>query len=77
MLGDGNKGGVVEVFRDKGIKIRRDTKVSDIMTNLLRFMPEEELQEISGLFRSRVGVTLGEAADLGVEIGEIIAADVS
>jgi hypothetical protein len=77
MLGDGNKGGVVEVFRDKGIKIRRDTKVSDIMTNLLRFMPEEELQEISGLFRSRVGVTLGEAADLGVELGEIIAADVS
>ena len=77
MLGDGNKGGVAAVFREKGMKLRRDTKVSDIMTNLLRFMPEEDLQEISGLFRSRVGLTLGEASDLGVEIGEIIAADVS
>ncbi len=77
MLGDVDKGGVVAIFREKGIKIRRDTKVSDIMTNLMRFMPEEELQEISGLFRERVGVTLGEAADLGVELGEIIAADVS
>jgi hypothetical protein len=77
MLGDGNKGGVAAIFREKGMKLRRDTKVSDIMTNLLRFMPEEDLQEISGLFRSRVGLTLGEASDLGVEIGEIIAADVS
>lgn len=77
MLGDGNKGGVAAIFREKGMKLRRDTKVSDIMTNLLRFMPEEDLQEISGLFRERVNLSLGEAADLGVEIGEIIAADVS
>ena len=77
MLGDGNKGGIAAIFREKGMKLRRDTKVSDIMTNLLRFMPEEDLQEISGLFRERVNLSLGEAADLGVEIGEIIAADVS
>jgi hypothetical protein len=77
MLGDGNKGGVAAVFRERGIKLRRDTKVSDIMTNLVRFMPEEDLQEISTLFRERVSLTLGETADLGVEIGEIIAADVS
>ena len=77
MLGDGNKGGVAAIFRDKGIKIRRDTKVSDVMTNLIRFMPEDDLQEISGLFRERVGLTLGEASDLGIEIGEIIAADIS
>ena len=77
MLGDGNKGGVAAIFRERGMKLRRDTKVSDVMTNLLRFMPEDDLQEISSLFRSRVGLTLGEAADLGVEIGEIIAADVS
>ena len=40
-------------------------------------MPEQDLQDISVLFRHRVGLTLGETADLGVEIGEIIAADVS
>jgi len=77
MLGDGNKGGVAAIFRDRGMKLRRDTKVSDVMTNLLRFMPEDELQEISGLFRDRVGLTLGEAADLGVEIGDVISASVS
>jgi len=77
MLGDGNKGGVAAIFRERGMKLRRDTKVSDIMTNLVRFMPEDDLQEISNLFRERVGITLGETADLGIEIGEIIAADVS
>ena len=77
MLGDGNKGGVAAIFRERGMKLRRDTKVSDVMTNLIRFMPEDDLQEISNLFRERVNLTLGETADLGIEIGEIIAADVS
>ena len=77
LLGNENKGGVAAIFRERGIKLRRDTKVSDLMTNLLRFMPEQDLQDISVLFRHRVGLTLGETADLGVEIGEIIAADVS
>lgn len=77
MLGNENRGGVAAIFRERGIKLRRDTKVSDLMTNLLRFMPEQDLQDISVLFRHRVGLTLGETADLGVEIGEIIAADVS
>ena len=77
VVGDDNKGGLAKVFRDQGIKIRRDTKVSDMLTNLVTYMPEEELTEFSADVLKATGVNLGDIAELPINIRDVIAADVS
>ena len=77
VVGDDNKGGLAEVFRDQGIKIRRDTKVSDMLTNLVTYMPEKELVEFSADVLKATGVHLGDIAELPINIRDVIAADVS
>ena len=77
MLGEDNRGGLAKLFRDRGMKLRRDTKVTDVMTNVLRFMPEKELVEVSEKFKKYTSANLGDASDLAVSVGELIASDVS
>ena len=70
-------GGLAKIFNENGIKFSKKTKVSDVMTNLLQYMPEEELKEISKLFKQETSIDLGTTATLAVDLGDIIAATTS
>ena len=70
-------GGLAKIFNENGIKFSKKTKVSDVMTNLLQYMPEEELKEISKLFKKETSIDLGTTATLAVDLGDIIAATTS
>lgn len=77
MLGEDGKGGLAKVMRDNGIKLRRDATVSDLMTNVIRYMPEEQLLEVSKSIHSATGIHLGDLDNLAVNIGDIMARDIS
>ena len=70
-------GGLAKIFNENGIKFSKKTKVSDVMTNLLQYMPEEELKEISKLFKKETSIDLGTTATLAVDLGDVIAATTS
>jgi len=70
-------GGLAKIFNENNIKFSKKTKVSDVMTNLLQYMPEEELKEISKLFKKETSIDLGTTATLAVDLGDIIAATTS
>ena len=77
MLGEDGKSGLAGIFKEEGIKFSRNTRVSDVMTNLLQYMPEEDLQNISKEFSKASGIKIGEITSLPVQIGDIIASDIS
>ena len=70
-------GGLAKIFNENGIKFSKKTKVSDVMTNLLQYMPEKELKVISKLFKQETSIDLGTTATLAVNLGDIIAATTS
>ena len=67
-------GGLAKIFNENGIKFSKKTKVSDVMTNLLQYMPEKELKVLSKLFKQETSIDLGATASLPIELGDIIAA---
>jgi len=72
-------GGLSKIFLENGIKFSKKTKVSDVMTNLLQYMPEKELEEIKEEFLTATGgsIKLGETTSLAIDLGDIIAATTS
>ena len=70
-------GGLAKIFNENGIKFSKKTKVSDVMTNLLQYMPEKELKVLSKLFKQETSIDLGATASLPIELGDIIAATTS
>ena len=80
MLGDkpdDEIGGLVKVLKDNGVHPKRNTLVSDIMTNVIRYMPQEDLQDLSKSLKEVIHIDLSDTADLGMTIGDVLAADIS
>lgn len=79
MLGDkpDEIGGLVKVLKDNGIHPKRNTLVSDIMTNVIRYMPQDDLQDLSKSLKEVIHIDLSDTADLGMTIGDVLAADIS
>ena len=79
MLGDkpDEIGGLVKVLKDNGVHPKRNTLVSDIMTNVIRYMPQDDLQDLSKSLKEVIHIDLSDTADLGMTIGDVLAADIS
>ena len=76
MLGEDNRGGLVKIFKDNGMKMSRNMTVSDIMTNVARQLPESTLKDINETLQKRIGVTLGETTEMGTTLGDLLAKDI-
>ena len=76
-FGDDGKGGVAKILRDNGIKLQRGTKVSDLATNIIRYMDDDYLQDISEIMYDTSGIHLGDLDNLAVDVGDVIAAEIS
>ena len=74
--GTGNKDGLARIFADAGMKLSKRTTVSDVMTNLVQFMPTRALNDINkDLIAS--GIRLGDTTNAGTELSALIAAEIS
>ena len=76
MLGTDGKGGLAKVFKDNGMKLNKNLRVTDVMTNVLKQMPQDELQGISKRMQPLVGYTLGDTTTVAQELGDLIASKV-
>ena len=76
ILGEYNRGGLVKIFKDNGMKMSRNMTVSDVMTNVARQLPESTLKEINDTLQKRIGVTLGETTEIGTPLGDLLAKDI-
>ena len=74
--GTGKTDGLAKVFADAGMKLGKRTTVSDVMTNLVQFMPTRALNSINrDLIAS--GIRLGDTTKAGTELSSLIAAEIS
>jgi len=73
MLGSDNKSGLAKIFKDSGYKIGREKHISDVMTNVARFLPDEELARINKEMQKYTGIQIGELTEDRTAIGDLIA----
>ena len=72
------KGGLTQIAIDSGVKIRKNGKtVSDILTNMVKFMPEEDFVEISKMIEESTMVPLGEYITNPLELGDVLAKSIN
>ena len=77
MLGPDGKGGVAKVFKDNGMKLNKSLRITDVMTNVLRQMPQDDIQSIAKRMQPLAGYTLGDTTEIAQSLGDFIAAKVS
>lgn len=76
MLGTDGKGGLAKIFKDNNMQLGRNDTVSDVMTNIVRQIPQEELDTINQILSRTIGVTLGDTTEMGVSLGDLLAKDI-
>ena len=76
MLGEDGKGGLAKIFKDNNMQLGRNDTVSDVMTNLVRQIPQEEMDIINERLKNTIGVTLGETAEARISLGDLVAKDI-
>jgi len=77
MFGTDGESGLVKIFKDKGFKLTRDKTISDVITNVARFIPEEDLASINKDMLKYTGIQIGELSETGVKLGDLLAKDIS
>ena len=77
MLGEDGAGGLAKVLKDRKMKLSRKRTVSDVLTNVATFLPDKELAEINKEMRKYTGIQIGEAAEDGTQLGDLLAKDIS
>tara|TARA_B110000908_G_scaffold68504_1_gene82755 strand:- start:377 stop:3847 length:3471 start_codon:yes stop_codon:yes gene_type:complete len=76
MFGEDKKGGLVKVYKDKGVQLPQDMRVTDLMTNLVQYMSKGELNSINKEISS-LGISLGETTQVATNLGDLIASQTS
>ena len=76
MLGENGKGGLAKIFKDNKMQLGRNATVSDVMTNLVRQIPEDELATINTKLQGAIGVSLGDYGTAKITLGDLLAKDI-
>lgn len=77
MLGENGKGGLAKIFKDNKMRLGSKDTVSDVMTNIVRQLPDDQLDAINARLKGSIGLTLGETSETGVKLGDLLAKDIS
>ena len=73
MLGEDGVSGLAKVFKDAGYKLGREKHISDVMTNVTRFLPEEDLARINKEMQKYTGIQIGELTQDRTALGDLLA----
>lgn len=77
LLGSGDRKGLVHEFKKDGYRVTKSTEIADFLTNVIREMPQDELQDISKMFREATGYHLGDMAEFRMSLADLIASHAS
>jgi hypothetical protein len=78
ILGEDGKGGLAKLMHDRGMKIHSNKLTADVVTNVVRFLPEEDLVKINKAMGKYTELTLGEVADTKrINLRDLIAKNTS
>ena len=73
LLGPNKETGLVGFLKQKGVRVNKDTFISDFLTDVIRVMPEEEFLAMSKDFEKATGLHLGDVAAAKVKLSDVIA----
>ncbi len=73
MLGEDGAGGLAKVFKESDYGIDRNKTISDVITNVVRYIPEEELNRINEGMLKYSGIQFGELGSSKVKMGDMLA----
>lgn len=76
MFGADGTGGLVSIYKEKGVKIPKSMTVSDLMTSLTQSMSREELEEVNSNIKS-LGIHLGDTTQIATNLQDLMAAQIS
>ena len=77
LFGADGKSGLQKVYIDNGIKLKRNTTVSDMATNIIKHMDDDYLQDLSEVMYDVSSIHLGDLDGLAVDIGDVMAREIS
>ena len=77
IIGEDGKGGIGKVIKDEGYKIDRNMKTSDFVTNVIRFMPFEDVEKANTLIKKHTSINLGDFDEVGINLSDLVAARIS
>jgi len=78
LLGPDGKSGLAKLMHDRGMKIHTNKLTADVVTNVVRFLPEEDLIKINKAMGKYTELTLGELADTkGINLRDLLSKDSS
>jgi len=73
LLGPDKETGLVGFLKQKGVRVNKDTFISDFLTDVIRVMPEEEFLAMSKDFEKATGLHLGDVSAAKVKLSDVIA----
>lgn len=76
MFGADKKGGLVSIYKERGLRIPKNVKVTDMMTNLMQSLSREEMDQINDTIKG-LGFKIGDTTEDGTELGNLIAYQMS
>ena len=69
-------GGIAKVMKDNGLKLSRKTTISDLMTNVVRNIDDDLLEEINDQIKG-AGITFGDMSGNQVQLSQLLAGKIS
>tara|TARA_B100000212_G_scaffold226623_1_gene172079 strand:- start:982 stop:4428 length:3447 start_codon:yes stop_codon:yes gene_type:complete len=69
-------GGIAKVMKDNGLKLSRKTTISDLMTNVVRNIDDDLLEEINDQIKG-AGITFGDLSGNQVQLSQLLAGKIS
>ena len=70
--GKGKKDGLVKLYKDAGLKMPADMRISDVLSNVVLHMPQKELDEINTLLKP-THMNLGEISESRAKLSDLVA----
>ena len=78
VLGQDGKSGLAKLLHDKGERIHSKKKVADLISNVARFIPDEDLADINKAMSKYTNIQLGELTQEGkLNLRDLIAKEAS
>ena len=78
VVGADGKSGLAKLLHEKGMKIHSKTKVADVISNVARFIPQEDLASINKAMSKYTDLKIGDVTeDGGLQLRDLIAKEAS
>lgn len=72
-LGPDGKSGLVKILNEEGIRVSKNTRITDALTSLMHMLTPQELKAVTTKFEHATGITIGALSGNPASLGDVIA----